>query len=459
MKESCFNKAMLRWAFRAAVFSLAACDGSGSKGDGDAQGDDVPDVGPTDARDQDALPPDAVDFQDQDPDTDNAGDTHEDEDGEEPPDRCGAEGNPTGNPIGGGEGYSDIPDPAGADFNVSTVEDLLGALAAAGTGQVIYLDDGAELDMTDHWNVQIPDGVTLASGRGRDGSQGALIKTDHLSGYPACYDDERRCYWDFMLLGEGSRVTGIILQGPDGEIRWVGYNDWAWPTGLKAYGVDNTEVDNCEFRNWPEAAVALWSSAGNHVHHNYFHHNRRRGFGYGVENGGSDALIEGNLFDYYRHAVEGSRGYPVTSYEARYNIVLGNDMYQHAFDMHGGNDCDYLTADDPAACPEYSLWWTVPAGGTILIHHNTIYPSTRVLEDPGTEIVTKEAVNIRGIPSDEDPSQGAIVYKNWALHDPADGWTMEEVFRQSVDNLEGYEQGQYYNMQVYDNCLGPEPPP
>ncbi|MDA0746282.1 MAG: hypothetical protein O2954_07170, partial [bacterium] len=48
----------------------------------------------------------------------------------------GAEGNPTGNPIGGGKGYSDILE--GGDVTVRTYEELRAALEEAGTGQVIF---------------------------------------------------------------------------------------------------------------------------------------------------------------------------------------------------------------------------------------------------------------------------------------------------------------------------------
>ena len=72
------------------------------------------------------------------------------------------------------------------------------------------------------------------------------------------------------------------------------------------------------------------------VRHCFLHHNQRLRLGYGVYLDQADALLEANLFDWYRHCVAGS-GRPGTSYEARYNYVLPNAS-GHAFDMHGGAD-------------------------------------------------------------------------------------------------------------------------
>src|SRR5690606_10386387 len=68
--------------------------------------------------------------------------------------------NPTGDPIGGGPGYSDIKDPATADFVVSSKAALLSALAQAEAGQVVYVDDAAEIDLSDEQDIVIPGGVT-----------------------------------------------------------------------------------------------------------------------------------------------------------------------------------------------------------------------------------------------------------------------------------------------------------
>jgi len=66
----------------------------------------------------------------------------------------GCEANPTGNPIGGGEGYSDIL--TTGDFIVSTTDEFLAALKEAKPGQVIYVPDGVEIDLTASSNLRRP---------------------------------------------------------------------------------------------------------------------------------------------------------------------------------------------------------------------------------------------------------------------------------------------------------------
>jgi hypothetical protein len=323
----------------------------------------------------------------------------------------GADANPTGNPIGGGTGYSDIIDSSTAKYTVSTKSQLLSALASATSGQIIFVADSAEIDMTGSKKVTVPAGVILASGRGHDSSSGGLIYTNDLTstGYPCLF-----------LLGSGVRVTGLRLRGPDGTI---GTSASCLYAGLKVERVGGVEVDNCELFNWTESGVILYQTPTAWVHHNYIHHCQRTGFGYGVAVSNGSALIEANLFDYNRHSIMGTRGYPVTNYEARYNVFEVHCVTGQSCDMHGGNDVSDAT---------------VPAGGTIKIHHNTFK-------------AIWNAVNIRGIPTDQ-----ALVYNNWALHDP-DEWSPYGVFMQSLGKLSGHTP--YERMSVYDNWYGATAPP
>jgi len=96
----------------------------------------------------------------------------------------GSGGNPTGNPIGGGEGYSEIV--TQYDYLVTNKTELLDALGQAVAGEVVYVADDAEIDLTGEYSTVIPEAVTLASGRGRGGSEGALLfhRTNDVKGYP-----------------------------------------------------------------------------------------------------------------------------------------------------------------------------------------------------------------------------------------------------------------------------------
>ena len=76
-------------------------------------------------------------------------------------------------PIGGGEGYRDMI--SGGDPTVSTLDALLEAMSGANSGEVIFIDGSAEINCTERVFIEnqmteIPGGGTLASDRGRDGS-------------------------------------------------------------------------------------------------------------------------------------------------------------------------------------------------------------------------------------------------------------------------------------------------
>jgi len=195
-------------------------------------------------------------------------------------------------------------------------------------------------------------------------------------------------------------------------------------------------VENCEVYQWPFSGIAVYedglSGLGSpdiaYIHHNSIHNNRRDGYGYGVSAGQASVLIEANLFDYNRHSIEGERGTPATNYEARYNIV-GPHASNHCFDCHGGDDTPdwgFASGPDPG----------VPAGGTVLIHHNTF------------ESAVYASVTIRGV-----PETTCDVYNNWTY------WPRKSyarAFEQSVANL-GLTP--YVNMAVHDNWYGTAPPP
>ncbi|MBM4444731.1 MAG: right-handed parallel beta-helix repeat-containing protein [Chloroflexi bacterium] len=331
----------------------------------------------------------------------------------------GAGANDTGNPIGGGAGYTRIADPDSASFYVSTRSELLSAFTKAVSGQTIYIADSAQIDLTGYKNISVPAGVTLASGRGRDGSLGGLIYTnERKSGYG---------YNKFFKTGANVRITGIRLRGPDSEIGSSTYTYQVY-SGIVSSSSGKIEVDNCEIYNWSEAGVMVALTREGYVHHNSIHHCRRTGLGYGVAVAGGTARVEANLFDYNRHSIMGTRDYPVSSYDAYYNII-GPNASNTMLDMHGGNDSpSWGFADGPDA--------SVPAGGTILIHHNTFRTSTQT------------NVAIRGI-----PATTCRVYNNWTY------WPSTKSSVAFVQRLENLGLKPYVKMSVYDNWYGTTAPP
>jgi hypothetical protein len=331
-------------------------------------------------------------------------------DGSKADPQYGAEGNPTGDPIGGGPGYRDIKSSADADFVVQTKDGLRNALSNATSGQIIYVDDAAQIDLTGETRLEIPLGVTLASGRGRGGSQGALLFTLPFGSKEAPL---------LVAGGDHVRLTGIRVRGPDPEIGDKATN--VNPAQAIQTSYPYLEVDNCEIWAWYHSGVVVDKGGTNiRIHHNHIHHNRRDDLGYGLklefpdEAAPIDALIEANLFDFCRHSIASS-GNAFGSYEARYNIAL-----EHAnastFDRHG--------TGDPGN------WFGGVGGDSTLVHHNTV----RQIFD--------YAVGIRGV-----PVKTAEVYRNWFYQsDPARAFYLFEG-DQHPDKI-----------LVHDNALGPMAP-
>jgi hypothetical protein len=184
---------------------------------------------------------------------------------------------------------------------------------------------------------------------------------------------------------------------------------------------DDLEVDNCEIWAWTYSAVKVRNCSNGYVHHNYIHHCRRTGLGYGANTERADnLLVEANIFDHNRHDVTGA-GYSNESYEVRYNIVLGHGT-SHTFDQHGGRD----RGDG-----------TNIAGDWIRIHHNTVYVESG-----------QHAVVIRGV-----PVQQADVHHNWFLHNSLGSAAAYSGF--IINNrwvLDGYDEP--YNVYFFRNLYG-----
>jgi hypothetical protein len=308
----------------------------------------------------------------------------------------GAEANPTGEPIGGGIGYSQVM--TTGDYQVATKEQLLDALKKAQPGQVIYLQPHAEIDLSGLAEVNIPGGITIAGNRGVNGATGPLIYSNELNTFPL-----------FNISGAHVRITGIRLRGPSP----------AEPDSIAIRVMGrNVEIDNCEIFNWSYAGIAVLRAIDAYIHHNYIHNVRRPGLGYPVVFDTATGIVEANIFDYYRHAIAAT-GTPGTGYEARYNIVYGNAI-SHAFDMHGGTDyCPKPTQN----CSAHDIFM---AGEYLDIHHNTFY------------ITDYDAIRIRGV-----ARKYVSVHHNWFI-----STNVSRAFRFFY-----YAGG---NAHVFDNVYGAE---
>lgn len=307
---------------------------------------------------------------------------------------------------GGGEGYPDRVDPAWPV--VARVADLAGlsaALAGASAGDIVYVEDDAEIDLTGQ-SLCIPGGVWLAGGRGGSGASG-------VAAGGLLYATAGASAAILTACGPDVRVTGLRIRGPDPENcppEWpsacpqdvTGDVNCAYCTatayGVSAIGQPGLEVDNNEFSGWTYAAVGVKDATGADIHHNHIHHGWREGLGYGAVLYGqqpTEALIRWNRFDAMRHVVAG-QGYPLISYEARDNLV-GDAAISHVFDMHGQDEADGSGSD--------------AAGDTILIHRNIVL------------VPDQYSVAIRG-----RPTTGMWFYDNCAAPAESAGYTQRYFY-------------------------------
>lgn len=294
----------------------------------------------------------------------------------------GAKADETG-PIGGGKGYTKVI--TSGDYTVESLESLIDALGKAKSGQVVFIPGDKIIDMTtfiyiDKITLKIPEGVTLASDRGYNGSAGAQITSDSLD-TPGM----------IVIEGPGVRISGIRLQGPNSK-RYLDHHKrsfgpggpghtyyYKFPTSrgiMTKFG--NLEIDNCEISAFANAGVSLQKGTVSHIHHNLIHKCQYNGLGYGVSHDEASSLIEFNQFNENRHSLAGT-GRPGCGYIARHNVELGISL-SHNFDMHGGRD----RKDN-----------TTIAGTTMEMYNNTFLGPQR-------------AVVIRGVPQDK-----CDVHHNW----------------------------------------------
>jgi hypothetical protein len=159
-----------------------------------------------------------------------------------------------------------------------------------------------------------------------------------------------------FIIGEYLDADNVVISGIrlDGRNMGIGDEDQA-PIAISVFSSVNVEIANSEIYGWSGIGIQIIDARGRinlenasavWIHDNYIHHNRHwRQLGYGVAtNSSAYALIERNVFDYNRHALE-SAGVAGTGYLAYNNLLLQNGgenfdywvgtQYTHQFDVHG----------------------------------------------------------------------------------------------------------------------------
>ena len=219
------------------------------------------------------------------------------------------------------------------DYRVSTLAQLRAALGSATSGQVVYVEDSASIDMSSQAPVTLKGGVTLMSGRGVNGSSGGIIRS-------LDYGYKNGSYLRLIdVTGPDAKIIGLRIEGPDKDthVSEIGYDGQYWEGIRVGYNARFT-VSDCEL--WGFAHIAIVSPGDDSlITRSYIHHNQLKGYGYGVET--EDALdiqVIDNTFDSNRHDIA-SGGTERTSYIASGNVSYRNNHPgEQAFDVHGGVD-------------------------------------------------------------------------------------------------------------------------
>lgn len=283
-------------------------------------------------------------------------------------------------PLGGGPGYEHAVTESDATTVVTTRSAFEDALNTANAGDVIFIPGSEVIDLgsTDY---TLPDGVTIASDRGVDGSPGALISSDPQSDWNTSL---------YLKAGDNVRVSGLRYEGPFPDRRGGG----SGKAGVVAMG-DNIEVDNCELYGFSEGAVWMFQGDGE-VHHNYIHDNNTGGFGYGVACSEGHSIIEYNYFNRNRHSTEAD-GSSDDGYICRFNHQ-GPETWHHVFDVHEPANNDYhfhnnisesLNDVDDGQDTGAVGGWDGSPGGSIVIEDNWWWqPNAYEESDVGVSGVT-----------------------------------------------------------------------
>ncbi|MBM3890089.1 MAG: hypothetical protein FJ388_13320 [Verrucomicrobia bacterium] len=281
----------------------------------------------------------------------------------------GAEANPTGQPIGGGTGYSAGPKPDAAKYRVRTLDELKSALGKAAAGDVVWVESGSTIDFTGT-RIEVPAKVTLAGGRGRGGSPGPLLTAKHSG------DDY------FIRLAEGARLTGLRVRGSNPLMKVLD-SQKSDPPGY-AITCANAEVDNCEVSQFQRGGIALFrDSERSRLHHNHLHD--IAAYPVLVGNGAGDGhIIEANRIEWAWHAVasNGSRG---SGYTARYNEFIRVPRPK-IFEQSGASPPNWcLDVHENKGAPTKP---PRPPTRKLVVHHNTFLAHPGVKVGDGSELLT-----------------------------------------------------------------------
>lgn len=251
---------------------------------------------------------------------------------------------PDSGPIGGGYGYPDTVKYPSNNHTTSYVvtgdgspkDSLLYYFSVVDPGDTVYLSTNVEVDMDaggETENTIVPAGVLFASSRG-------CVISDSISWGGLVYSNDKDDGMSYLFRtgGTGTRISGLRIRGPDGEISDRS-NTGAWYRDINGVRIQHGGciVDNCEIYNWPRSGVGIaypWAGTS-YVKANHIHDVERNGLGYGVVLDDSNfCMIYANYMNHCRHFISGTSD-TFQNYKAYYNIFDEN-TYLQGGDRHAG---------------------------------------------------------------------------------------------------------------------------
>jgi hypothetical protein len=231
------------------------------------------------------------------------------------------------------------------------------------SSRYIYIENHVELNLSGREFIPIVGGITLAGGR-----------TARQPG-PRLYTTTSPRVL-FSINGDNVRITGVRIQGPD---MGISNADGICCSGIFLNSSVNIDIHNNEIFGWRNSAVEIRDNISDRisvitnpetvrVRNNYIHHNQHVGkMGYGVTvKDGAYALIERNVFDYNRHAIEGD-GSDGSGYRAYRNLVLENGGYHDTY-----NACDlpdWIALVSPGAWLLAEALCIIPGSSPSYVHY------------------------------------------------------------------------------------------
>lgn len=327
----------------------------------------------------------------------------------------GAEWNPTGDPIGGGPGYSDSVRHQDSDYYVVTKAQLLSALINASSGDIIYVADSAEIEVDYPDYVLIPAGVTLASGRGR-----TLGDTVSWGGLIYCTEFLRVGGRPLIKAGgKRVRITGLRLRGGFSPLEGQQLESDSFPQPLPScyYGIeigkDSAEADNCEIWGFSGAPIYVNDCSEIDIHHNYFHDHQYTYHGYGPNFAVCPEYRSiANFTDYGTNLLMSGGGPSMVTRGYHAWCIFGHHTFGSSFSCHRADPYDSSAWDSISNCSFYTTGYTYNSKSGYNLRHPA--RDTTIVYNAWFKNDSAKSIGI-------DPSAAAKLIDNWYSPTPPSG--------------------------------------